>query len=305
MMTRTVELSRVGIWSGVADFVPSAEAQGHASLLEELGYETLWIPETVGRDPFITASQLLSATERLVVATGVASIYARDAVTMANTARTLDEAFPGRFLLGIGVSHAHVVDGLRHHEYSKPYSAMVHYLDEMDAAAFNAVGPTDRPTTLLAALGPKMVALAGERADGVLSYFVTVEHTRQARERLGTEPVLAVEQMAVLGANDETGRQVARKGIAPYLKAPNYVNNVKREGFTDEDIADGGSDRLLDAIVVIGDEEMIVDRVNAHVEAGASHVCVQMLASHYKTVPTEAWRGLARALRAAPAGASR
>src|SRR3954463_7945394 len=189
---------RVGIWTGVLDAVPSKEAQRIAGLIEELGFSTLWIPETVGRDPFITATLLLSATSTLEVATGIANIYARDPMTMANTQRSLEEAFPGRFLLGLGVSHHHLVDRVRHHDYSRPYSKMVQYLDEMDAALFMAVGPSERPTTVLAALGPKMLRLAAERAGGAHPYFVPVEHTAQAREILGPDRLLAPEQMVVL-----------------------------------------------------------------------------------------------------------
>src|SRR5688572_9922662 len=177
-------LGRVGIWTGVLDAVPSAEAQRIAARLEEHGFPVLWIPETVGRDPFVTAALLLSATSRLNVATGIASIYARDAVTMANTQRTLEEAFPARFLLGLGVSHHHLVDRVRHHDYSKPYSKMVQYLDDMDQAIFKAVGPQQRPPTVLAALGPKMLRLAAEKAAGAHPYFVPVEHTTRAREIL-------------------------------------------------------------------------------------------------------------------------
>src|SRR5688572_12195808 len=191
-------LGRVGIWTGVLDAVPSAEAQRIAARLEEHGFPVLWIPETVGRDPFVTAALLLSATSTLKVATGIANIYARDAVTMANTQRSLEEAFPGRFLLGLGVSHAHLVDRVRKHDYSKPYSHMVEYLELMDGAVFRAVGPTDRPPTVLAALGPKMLRLAAEQAQGAHPYFVPVEHTAAAREILGQGPILAPEQMVVL-----------------------------------------------------------------------------------------------------------
>ena len=190
-------------------------------------------------------------------------------MTMANTQRTLEEAFPGRFLLGLGVSHHHLVDRIRHHDYSKPYSRMVEYLDEMDAAIFLAVGPTERPPTVLAALGPKMLKLAADRAAGAHPYFVPVEHTAKAREILGPDPILAPEQMVVLDTDLDRARATARQGMAIYLRAPNYVNNLKRFGFTDDDIADGGSDRLVDAIVACGDAEVVRTRVEAHFDAGA------------------------------------
>lgn len=290
------DLGRVGIWTGVLDTVPSTEAQKIAGSLEELGFPTLWIPETIGRDPFITASLLLSATSTLKVATGIANIYARDALTMANTQRSLEEAFPGRFLLGLGVSHEHLVDRVRHHDYSKPYSRMVSYLDEMDAALFMAVGPQERPATVLAALGPKMLRLSAEKADGAHPYFVPVDHTAQAREILGPDAILAPEQMVVLDTDRTRALDTARKGMAIYLRAPNYVNNLKRFGFTDDDMADGGSERLVDAIVATGDVAAVVERVDQHFAAGATHVCVQVLSAEFTDIPEGAWRDLAAAL---------
>ena len=241
MTPSAIDIGRIGLWTFTLDNVSSAEAQRAAQRVEELGFSTLWIPETVGRDPFVTAALLLSATSTLKVATGIANIYARDAVTMANTQRTLQEAFPGRFLLGIGVSHHHLVDRVRHHDYSKPYSYMTHYLDDMDTAVFRAVGPTERGPTVLAALGPKMLRLAGERADGAHPYFVPVEHTAQAREILGPDRILAPEQMVVLETDPSRAREIARGGMATYLRAPNYVNNLERFGFGDDDVVDGGN----------------------------------------------------------------
>ena len=295
-MTRPFDLGRVGIWTGVLDAVPSKEAAAIAGRIEEMGFPTLWIPETVGRDPFVSAALILGATSTLRVATGIANIYARDAVTMANTQRTLEEAFPGRFLLGLGVSHHHLVDRVRHHAYDKPYSRMVEYLEAMDQAVFRAVGPAERSATVLAALGPKMLRLAGERADGAHPYFVPVEHTAQARQILGPDPILAPEQMVVLDGDPTRARETARKGMAVYLRAPNYVNNLKRYGFTDDDVADGGSERLVDAIVACGGVEEAVARVRAHFDAGASHVCVQVLGADPTAVPESGWRELAAGL---------
>lgn len=298
MRSRSIDIGRIGIWTGVLDSVPSAEAVRVAAELEHLGFSTLWIPETVGRDPFVTATLLLSGTSGLRVATGIANIYARDAVTMANTQRALEEAFPGRFLLGLGVSHHHhLVDRVRHHDYSKPYSRMVQYLDEMDSAVFRGVGPEERPPTVLAALGPRMLRLAAERAAGAHPYFVPVEHTAKAREVLGPSPILAPEQMVVLDTDGDRARATARKGMAVYLRAPNYVNNLKRLGFTDADVVHGGSDRLVDAIVACGDVATAKERVEAHVAAGATHVCVQVLQPDLGAVPTAAWAELAAALR--------
>src|SRR5581483_1443640 len=302
------DLGRVGIWTGTLDAVPSAEAQRIAQRLEAAGFPTQWIPETVGRDPFITATRLLEATSRLRIATGIANIYARDPVTMANTQRSLEEAFPGRFLLGLGVSHHHLVDRVRHHDYSRPYSHMVEYLQQMDEAIFRAVGPQERPATVLAALGPKMLRLAAERADGAHPYFVPVEHTAKAREILGPGAILAPEQMVVLDTDRDRAREMARKGMAVYLRAPNYVNNLRRLGFDDDDFAGGGSERLVDAIVACGSVDDAVARVDAHFTAGASHVCVQVLQDDLTAVPESGWRELASAfastgsVRTAPGG---
>ena len=295
-MGQPFELGRVGIWTGALDGVASAQAKIFAGRIEEMGFSTLWVPETVGRDPFVTAALLLGATSTLRVATGIANIYARDAVTMANTQRTLEEAFPGRFLLGLGVSHHHLVDRVRHHSYDRPYSRMVEYLEAMDQAVFRAVGPATRPATVLAALGPRMLRLAGERADGAHPYFVPVEHTARAREILGPGPVLAPEQMVVLDHDRPHALEVARKGMALYLRAPNYVNNLRRFGFTDDDVADGGSERLVDAIVAIGGPDDATARVQAHFEAGASHVCVQVLGDDPTAVPVKGWEELSAAL---------
>jgi probable F420-dependent oxidoreductase len=295
-MTTPFDLGRVGIWTAALDSVPSSEAQRYACLIEELGFTTLWIPEAVGRDPFVTATLLLSATTELKVATGIANIYARDAVTMANTQRTLEEAFPGRFLLGLGVSHHHLVDRVRHHEYSRPYSKMANYLGEMDNAVFRAVGPTERTATVLAALGPKMLRLSTEAADGAHPYFVPVEHTAQAREIIGPDAILAPEQMVVLDTDRSRALDTARTAMAVYLRAPNYLNNLKRLGFDDDDFADGGSERLVDAIVVTGDVDAAMARINAHFDAGASHVCVQLFDNGGAAIPEDPWREIAAAI---------
>ena len=295
----TIDIGRVGIWTGVLDAVPSAQAQKVAQRIEELGFPTLWIPETVGRDPFVTATLLLSATSELRIATGIANIYARDAVTMANTQRSLEEAFPGRFLLGLGVSHEHLVNRVRKHDYSKPYSYMVDYLADMDSAVFRAIGPLERPPTVLAALGPKMLRLAAERAGGAHPYFVPVEHTALAREAMGPGPLLAPEQMVVLERDPGKARTIARQAMSVYLRAPNYTNNLARLGFGDDDVADGGSDRLVDAIVAWGDVETVLDRVKAHHDAGADHVCVQVLGANLIEVPHAGWAELAAALQQA------
>lgn len=277
MSKPAVDLGRVGVWYGAIDALPTPEAQRAAQVIEELGYGSLWVAEAVGRDPFVSAAILLSATERLPVATGIANIYARDPMTMVAGQKTLAEAFPNRFLLGMGVSHGHLVAGVRKHDWSKPYSYMVEYLDRMDKALFMAKGPDEDPGRLLAALGPKMLKLAAERANGAHPYFTTPEHTAIAREAMGADALLAPEQMVVLETDPAEARRIARAGMKIYMGLPNYFNNLMRLGFTEEDRADGGSDRLVDAIVAWGTEEQIAERVAQHHAAGADHVCVQVL----------------------------
>ena len=230
-----------------------------------------------------------------LLATGIANIYARDPMTMAAGQKTLAEAFPGRFLLGLGVSHGHLVAGVRKHDWSKPYSHMVEYLDRMDSALFMARGPESDPGRLLAALGPKMLTLSATAANGAHPYFTTPEHTAIAREALGPDALLAPEQMVVLETDPAEARRIARAGMKVYLRLPNYFNNLLRLGFDESDRDDGGSDRLVDAIVAWGTEEQIAARVAQHHAAGADHVCVQVLQDGVES-PEPAWRRLAPVL---------
>ena len=271
----TQRLGPVGAWSFALDQLPADGERAYAREVEALGYPALWFPESLGsKEAFSRAGILLSSTERIVVATGIASIWARDPFAMANGARALADAYRGRFLLGIGVSHAPSV-ATRGHAYDHPLARMRAYLDAMDAARYD--GPGDRrPPRVLAALGDGMLRLAAERADGAHSYFVPVSHTVRAREVLGGEPLLAVEQTAVLETDPERAREIARAFAARYLELPNYANNLRRLGFSDEDVAGGGSDRLIDAVVVWGDEGAIGERVRGHLDAGADHVCLQI-----------------------------
>lgn len=292
-----MELGRVGLWTFQLDLQPAAAAQEAAAELEALGYPALWLPEAVGREPFVNSALLLSATSTMVVATGIASIWARDAMTMSAGQLALTEAFPGRFLLGLGVSHQPMVDYVRGQHYDKPLTKMREYLTAMDGAIYMAPRPAEEPRRVLAALGPKMLELAAAQALGAHPYFVPVEHTAYARAALGEGPMLCPEQAVVLATDPEAGRAAARQHMATYLGLPNYTNNLRRFGWGDADLADGGSDALVDAIVAWGDEDAIVARVQAHLDAGADHVCVQVLDADATALPMAQWRTLAPALQ--------
>jgi probable F420-dependent oxidoreductase len=292
-----MHLGRVGVWTFQLDLQPASAAREAAAELEELGYSTVWLPEAVGREPFVNSALLLGATERMVVATGIASVWARDAMTMAAGHLTLNEAFGGRFLLGLGVSHQPMVDYIRGHQYDKPLTKMRGYLDAMDNAIYVAPRPAEEPRRVLAALGPKMLELAAAKALGAHTYFVPVEHTVSARNVLGDGPMLCPEQAVVLDTDPDRARAAARLHMATYLTLPNYTNNLRRLGWGDDDLTDGGSDKLVDAIVAWGDEDAILARVRAHLDAGADHVCVQVLGSDAIALPMEQWRQLAEPFR--------
>jgi probable F420-dependent oxidoreductase len=290
-----MDLGRVGIWSFQLEQQPAARAQAAAAEIEAMGWGALWIPEALGREAFTHAALLLAGTRTLPIATGIANIWARDAMAAAAAQRTLAEAYPGRFLLGLGVSHAPMVEGMRGHRYERPLAAMRAYLDAMDAAPFLAAPPAVPPERVLAALAPKMLKLAAERAAGSHPYFVPPEHTRRARDVMGRGPLLAPEQAAVLDTDATRARAIARAHMQMYLGLPNYVNNLRRLGFGDADLADGGSDRLVDAIVAWGSPDAIVRRVREHHDAGADHVCLQVLTADPRALPVAEWRTLASA----------
>jgi len=291
-----MHLGRVGLWTFQLDLQPAPAAQEAAAELESLGYGALWLPEAVGRDPLVNSMLLLSATQELTVATGIASVWARDAQAMASGQLTVAEAFPGRFLLGLGVSHQPMVDFVRGHHYDKPLSKMRAYLEAMDKVIYVAPRPEEEPRRVLAALGPKMLELAAATSLGAHPYFVPVEHTAFAREVLGEGPMLCPEQAVVLDTDPDQARAAARQHMATYLGLPNYTNNLRRLGWGDDDLGDGGSDALVDAIVAWGDEDAIVARVQAHLDAGADHVCVQVLDRDATALPMPQWRALAPAL---------
>lgn len=291
-----MQLGRVGIWTFQLDLQPAARAQEAAREIEALGYGAIWVPEALGREAFTNAQLLLSGTSRIVVATGIANVWARDAMAMAAAQKTIDEAYPGRFLLGIGVSHAPLVEGLRGHAYKRPLSFMRAYLDAMDRAPYLAAPPTTPGSIVIGALHPKMVALAAERTKGVHPYFATPEHTARVRKIAGPKALVAPEQAVVLERDASAARAVGRAHMSIYLGLPNYRNNLLSLGFTEDDLANGGNDRLVDAIVVWGDVNAIVARVKAHHDAGADHVCVQVLDANPAALPMPQWRELAPAL---------
>jgi len=294
-----MDIGRVGIWTFALELQPAAKAQEAVAEIEALGFPALWIPEAMGREAFTHAGLLLAATRRLIVATGIANVWARDAMTMAAAQKTLDEAHPGRFLLGVGVSHAPLVEGLRGHRYDKPLSFMRRYLDAMDAAPFMAAPPSVPGRRVIGALAPKMLALAAERTAGAHPYLVPPEHTARAREIMGRGPLLAPEQALVLETDPAKARAIARGHMAMYLGLPNYVRNLRSLGFGDDDLRDGGSDRLVDAIVAWGNADALLVRVRAHLAAGADHVCVQVLPPDPRALPLPQWRELAPALLSA------
>jgi len=288
-------LGRVGLWTRQLDIQPAERVRTTIAELEELGWGSLWSWEVFGREALTNAGLLLCATRRMVVGTGIANMWARDPVAMAAAQRTLAEAYPGRFVLGIGVSHAPIVDA-RGHRYQRPLDKLRGYLDAMDAAPWQGPPLAEEPARVLAALGPRMLELAAERAAGALLYNTPPEVTASARSVLGAGPLLAVEQAVLVEDDPAQARRIGREFIAFYLTLPNYLRAWDRAGFGPEERADGGSDRLVDAVVAWGRPEAIAERVRAHLEAGADHVCLQVLEPDPNGLPVASWRALAPAL---------
>lgn len=292
-----LELGPIGVWTGALDMVPVSRSKELVAEMEELGYGAVWIPEVAGRDVILHLGLLLGHTSRIVGATGIANIWGRDAVAMAGGIKGLTEAYPERALLGLGVSHRNIVDGLRGHHYDKPLATMRAYLDAMDSAPYIAERPSTPVRRVLAALGPKMLELAASHTDGAHPYFVTPEHTARAREIMGPDALLCPEQAVILESDPERARTVGRGYTAIYLSQPNYVNNIERLGFSADDTANAGTDAFVDALVAWGGVDEIVARVRAHLDAGADHVCIQPLSADRRGVPDHQWRELAPALR--------
>jgi probable F420-dependent oxidoreductase len=296
MAQKSIQLGAFGVWTFQLDALPAARMQETVAELEEMGYGAVWYGEALGREALTKAALLLGGTKRVVIATGIANIYARDPVTMAAAQKTLAEAYPNRFLLGLGVSHIPLVEKMRGHRYDKPVPTMRAYLDAMDKAPYQAVPPSSKPPRVLAALGPLMLKLAAERTDGAHPYNTTPEHTAQARQLLGPDPYLCPEQAVILEKDPAKARAIARKFLEIYLGLPNYTNNWLRLGFQETDLANGGSDRLIDAVVSGGDLKTVVSRIQEHHAAGADHVCIQVLTDDSKTFPLREYRELASAL---------
>jgi probable F420-dependent oxidoreductase len=288
----TTNIGSTGIWSGMLRYGDVGRSTELAAELEELGYSTLWIPD-VGGDLWTPLEALLGATSKATIATGILNVWMHTPEeTAANHAR-LAAAHGDRWLCGIGISHQPFIDMVKEPgAYTKPVATMSAYLDGLDAAP-TPLAPESR---VLAALGPKMLELARTRTAGTHPYLVTPELTKQARDGIGPGKLVASEQGVVLETDPDKARAIARQHLASYLALPNYANNWKRQGFTDDDTANGGSDRLVDALVVWGDEATIAARVQAHRDAGADHVCIQVLASDPGAFTIDEWRALAPAL---------
>jgi probable F420-dependent oxidoreductase len=254
----------------------SAEAE-FARDVEQWGYSALWTPEAMGRDVLVNSGWLLANTRKLVIASGIANIFARDAMAMAAARVQLNKQSGGRLLLGMGISHAPIVSAIRGHIYEKPVTTMRTYVEAMAHAQYSSPRPSNSTLTVIAALGPKMLALARDVADGAHPYNTTVAQTAEARAVLGPNKLLCVEQKVLLETNAARAREIARAYLRPYLRLSNYVNSWRRAGFDDSDFADNVSNRLVDTLVAWGDEDALVGRIREHWQAGADHVCIQAL----------------------------
>ena len=269
-----MDLTKPGVWY-FTDGMSAAEAAEAAQRIESLGYSALWIPEAVGRHPFAHAAWLLANTSELVVATGIASIYHREPGATLAAQNTLAEQSGNRFLLGLGVSHKPMVEGVRGLTYGKPVATMRSYLEKMDASPYSGPTPDPAPPRVIAALGPKMLELARDTCQGAHPYFTSPDHTAMARNIMGPDSWLCVEQKVILEEDPDRARELGRQTAQLYLALPNYQNNWLRMGLERADLENGGSDRFIDATFAWGDAETIRARIQAHYDAGASHVCIQ------------------------------
>ena len=281
-----VELGQIGVWwSGSWRVADQPDVDGAAEL-EALGYQALW--SSGGFQPGLSSrfGRLLASTDHAAVATGIVSVWVSRPEDIAAEAAALESQFPGRFLLGLGASHSAIVP-----DYTKPYAKVVGYLDALDGLET----PVPRERRVLAALGPRMLTLAAERAAGAHPYFVPVEHTARARATLGQGPLLAPEIAVVLDSDPGRARTLARTYASIYLPLPNYANNLRSLGYGDDDLGHGGSDRVIDAVIAWGDAPTVAGRIREHLDAGADHVCVQVVAEGLD-LPLDGYRQLAAAL---------
>jgi probable F420-dependent oxidoreductase len=284
-------LGGTGIWSGGLRYGDPGEAREAAAELDSLGYTAIWIPD-VGGDLFDAIERLLGATSSMTVASGILNLWMHSPEETAETHARFADQYGDRFMVGIGVSHAPLIDGEEAGRYQKPLARMAEFLDGLDAAPV----PLPKGRRVLAALGPKMLELARTRTAGTHPYNVTPEHTALAREAVGPEALVLPEQAVALTTDGSTARALGRKFLTTYLALPNYVNNLRRLGFGDADFAAGGSDALIDALVAWGDESTIRERIDQHRAAGADHVCIQVLSDESATLPLTEWRRLAPVL---------
>ena len=280
-----MDIGKVGIWFFL-DAMTAAESVEFARKAEKLGYGAMWIPEAVGREPFAHSAYLAAHTERIVFATGIANIWARDPITMSAASKTAADVSGGRFVLGIGVSHKPLVVNLRGHSYDKPYSYMREYLPKIKSALYRAPMPKEPVPIVLAALHPKMLQLSATEADGTHTYFVPPEHTAKARAAIGPKPWICAAQAIILETDAAKARAAARTYMKTYVpRLPNYTNNLKALGWKDEEFTNGCSDKLVDAIVAWGTEDQIRARIDAHLKAGATHVCILPLRVDNESLP--------------------
>jgi probable F420-dependent oxidoreductase len=291
------ELGSLGIWSRELRFGNPTLAKEAAAELEELGFSALWIPGSAGGPVLETIADILTATRKVVVATGILNVWMHDAATVAASHAYLDREHHGRFLLGLGVGHARFVDLAEPGRYQRPLAVMTDYLDSLDAHASADAPPLPR---IIAALAPKMISLAGKRSLGVHPYMVPVEHTRQVRQWLPEGSLIAPELSVVLDDDPSRAYKRARADLDLYLGLPNYTRTWLRLGFTETDLERGGSDRLIDALYAFGPSERIAERIEQHRDAGADHVCLRVVTGApeggIETIPMNYWRSLAAGL---------
>jgi probable F420-dependent oxidoreductase len=276
MSIESIELGTTGIWRHASGLTPEVVAE-----VEALGYGAIWVGGSPPGDLGVV-EHLLDTTEHIAVASGIVNVWKDDAATVGASYHRITARYPRRFLLGLGIGHPEAIQ-----QYQQPYATLVSYLDQLDDIKVPAEG------RVLAALGPKVLRLAAQRAAGAHPYLVTPKHSRRARQILGDGPLLAPDQKVVLETDPERARAIGRPRLQPYLGLTNYLSNLRRLGWTDADFADGGSDALIDALVVHGDAEAIARGVTAHLDAGADHVAVQVL----NPDPLPALRALASQLQ--------